>query len=281
MKTKIRINADDFGISPGCNSAVLKALAGGCLNSVSILATGDFLTDDAVTELRRVPELNCGVHLNLSYGRSLTRPPHLSRHGIFHLSFVALLLKSLFSPSLRREIESEWEAQINALRQRGISLAHLDSHRHVHLIPWLYAIAIRLAERYSIPEVRHARESLLFSLRLGRSLRLLRNGGIIKWLVLQACGLFCPRRTERKLFSVLYTGEIHAEMIQRLWQNPTPQKLEIILHPGIPELDRNIRFHTSAEQFYRLSPKRRQELQIGQLSLKCPLETTNNKTNES
>jgi len=49
-----------------------------------------------------------------------------------------------------REVEKEWEAQIGKIRAAGIEPTHLDGHKHVHMLPGLFEIALRLAKRHGI-----------------------------------------------------------------------------------------------------------------------------------
>ncbi len=259
MKPLLRINVDDLGISPGCNAAAAEAARCGGVHSASILATGDYMEDAFLRVVGPFPNLEYGVHLNLTYGRSLSASPQLTRNGLFRYGFLGLLLQTAWRPALRREVEIEWDTQIRALMFRGVRISHLDSHRHVHMIPWLYRIAVRLADKYGIPEVRHARERIRFSLRIARSAEVFTNGGLVKLLILRALGLFCPRRTERSLFSVLYTGRIRAEMLDRLAAASSP--VEALVHPGFPGLDQPVQFYDTNEQAYRLSPHRRAELE--------------------
>ncbi|NOY82620.1 MAG: ChbG/HpnK family deacetylase [Kiritimatiellaeota bacterium] len=259
MKPNNRINADDLGISPGCNAAIAQAIEHGYVNSVSILATGDYLEDAFLKVIGRFPDIDFGVHLNLTYGRSATTAPHLTRHGAFCHGFIGLLLRSAASSRFREAVEAEWDAQIRFLTFRGLKLTHLDSHRHVHMIPWLYRIAQRLAGRYDIPEIRHTRERAVFSIRVGRRGGFILNGGLPKFLVLKLLGAFCPPTTDREMFSILYTGALRAEMLQRLLAES--RRVEVVVHPGLPELDQGVRFYGVQEREYRLSADRYREFE--------------------
>jgi len=67
----IIINADDVGISPGCNAAVAECVAKEGVNSVSFIANGEYL-DDALKRIPRSLKIHTGVHLTLSYGPALS-----------------------------------------------------------------------------------------------------------------------------------------------------------------------------------------------------------------
>jgi len=52
------------------------------------------------------------------------------------------------------EIEKELRAQIEKVLAAGIVATHLDSHKHVHVLPALGRMSIKLARQYGIPAVR-------------------------------------------------------------------------------------------------------------------------------
>src|SRR5258708_29687050 len=60
---------------------------------------------------------------------------------------------------LFEEAEREWDAQIRKVRGAGIQPTHLDGHKHVHMLPGLFEIALRLAKRHGIGAARVALEN--------------------------------------------------------------------------------------------------------------------------
>jgi predicted glycoside hydrolase/deacetylase ChbG (UPF0249 family) len=64
------------------------------------------------------------------------------------------LMKGRIDP---REIELELAAQIQRVKEAGLSVSHLDSHQHTHFFPPLRPIVLRLAERYGIRGLRAGR----------------------------------------------------------------------------------------------------------------------------
>jgi chitin disaccharide deacetylase len=65
------VNADDFGMAPGVNRAILEAHRTGIVTSTSLLANGAAF-DEAAAAARATPTLAVGVHLNLTQGRPLS-----------------------------------------------------------------------------------------------------------------------------------------------------------------------------------------------------------------
>src|SRR6266852_8305711 len=57
------------------------------------------------------------------------------------------------------EVEKEGEAQIRKVRDAGVLVTHLDGHKHVHMLPGLFEIALRLAKRHGIGAIRVSLEA--------------------------------------------------------------------------------------------------------------------------
>ena len=69
-----------------------------------------------------------------------------------------LLLRIAKGSLLAEEVEHEWDAQIQKIRDAGISPTHLDGHKHVHMLPGLFQIALRLAKKHGIRAIRVSHE---------------------------------------------------------------------------------------------------------------------------
>src|SRR4029453_3476588 len=109
------------------------------------------------------PGLGVGVHLNLSDGKP-TAPAGqvkslLNEHGKFAGGPESLLLRLTTKSLNRKEVEKEWEAQIEKVRGAGIRPTHRDGHKHVQMLPGLFGIALRLAKRHGIEAVRVSHEA--------------------------------------------------------------------------------------------------------------------------
>ena len=147
-KAQIIINADDFGYSPAINYAIMDSHLDGILTSTTMMANGKGF-DHAVNLSKSMPHLGIGVHLVLSYGKSLTQNKTLTdSKGYFH--GLKYLEENMAQIDLE-ELEKEWESQILKIREAGIPITHLDSHHHVHSMPALTPVFEKLALRYDLP----------------------------------------------------------------------------------------------------------------------------------
>lgn len=154
----ILITADDFGWTEGQNQAVERGAVCGVLRRASLLVNGTAFAH-AVAMAKRLPMLGVGVHLTLCEGQPLLPAAELGplcegRKGAFPdgLGPIFALALSRRLPILA--IEREWRAQIERALSAGLVLSHLDGHKHVHLIPPLFSLAIRLCRDYGVPYLR-------------------------------------------------------------------------------------------------------------------------------
>jgi predicted glycoside hydrolase/deacetylase ChbG (UPF0249 family) len=156
------VNADDLGWTAGVNRGIADAHRNGIVTSTSLLANGSAF-DHGVRVAGGLPGLGVGVHLNLSDGpptsptgqvRSL-----LDENGKFLGGPESLLLRLTTKSLDVKEVEKEWDAQIQRVREAGIRPTHLDGHKHVHMLPGLFGIALRLAKRHGIEGIRVSHEA--------------------------------------------------------------------------------------------------------------------------
>lgn len=146
--TRLVLQADDFGLAPGVNHAIQEDLVSGALTSASIMM-GTPHARAALAWAAAHPRFDYGVHLNLTRGRPILSrdavPSLVTRSGEFP-SLGRFLVRFLIGRVRLGEVDAEWHAQLEAVRSRGVVVSHLDSHQHVHLLPWLSTrVAVPLA----------------------------------------------------------------------------------------------------------------------------------------
>lgn len=138
---RLIVNADDFGFTAGVNRGIAEAHTRGIVTSTTLMASGPAF-DDAIRLAKQTPQLDLGCHLVLIDGEPVLDAARLptitsrnsgsARFNDGLKSFAARALTNRFNPA---EIEAETSAQIRKIQSAGISVSHIDSHKHTHLFP--------------------------------------------------------------------------------------------------------------------------------------------------
>ena len=249
MKNLI-VNADDLGWTEGVNRGIAEAHRNGIVTSASLLANGAAFAS-AVELARSTPGLGVGVHLNLSDGEPVAPrelvPTLLNEKGEFAGGPEALLLRIAKRDVTVREVEQEWEAQIEKVKGAGIQPTHLDGHKHVHMLPGLFEVALRLAKRHGIAAIRVAHEAS--SLRSALSAGDEAHGSVVLMQGMQARGLKLLARDAREqaeragistadhFCGIAQTGEMTKEGVARLLRSLPEGTTELMSHPGYADQD--------------------------------------------
>jgi chitin disaccharide deacetylase len=243
------VNADDLGWTEGVNRGIADAHRNGLVTSASLLANGRAFSS-AIDVARGNPELGVGVHLNLSDGpptadaskiRSL-----LNAAGEFDGGPENLLLRVATRALSLDEVETEWEAQIRKVRDSGLCPTHLDGHKHVHMLPGLFQIAVHLAKKHGIRAIRVAHEESKLRALLASGEQ--KTGTALKQGV-QARGLKLLARDARELADhaglctadffcgIAQTGILTREGVENLLHHLPDGTTEFMCHPGYADGD--------------------------------------------
>lgn len=249
MKNLI-VNADDLGWTGGVNLGIAEAHGNGIVTSASLLANGEAFVS-AVELAKGREDLGVGVHLNLSDGPP-TAPRELvisllNDEGVFAGGPESILVKLARRSMLLSEVEEEWDAQIAKVREAGISPTHLDGHKHVHMLPGLFEIALKLAKRHEIGAIRvsHESSSMRAALASGekqKASQVLKQGVHARALKLLAreARQYAERvgiATTDYFCGIAQTGELTLAGVAKLLRTLPEGTTELMCHPGFLDGD--------------------------------------------
>lgn len=144
---RLIVNADDFGLSRGVNSGIVKAHRDGIVRSATVMVNQPAAVE-AFALARDHPGLGVGIHFVLTGGRpvadrveSLTGPD-----GSF------LRLPELTERAEPEHIRRELQAQLDRFLTSGLRPTHFDSHHHVcGLLPAAGEVLLDLAAALGVP----------------------------------------------------------------------------------------------------------------------------------
>lgn len=262
------VNADDLGWTEGVNRAIVDAHRKGLVTSSSLLANGRAFAS-ALAVAQSNPQLGVGVHLNLSDGPP-TAPAEevrglLNEGGDLEEGPESLLLRIASRGLALQEVEREWDAQIQKVRDAGIRPTHLDGHKHVQMLPGLFEIALRLAKKHEIHAIRVAHEestlrSVLASAGGPKAAVVFKQGVQARGLKLLAPDAremadHAGVTTADYFCGIAQTGALTREGIEKLLENLPDGTTELMCHPGY--VDEELR-----KTGTRLQESRQSELEI-------------------
>jgi predicted glycoside hydrolase/deacetylase ChbG (UPF0249 family) len=135
----------------------LRAHDEGIVTACSVTACGDDLTH-AAAALRARPALAAGAHLTLVAARPLSPaaevPSLVTPTGEFLPGFTAFVRRYHTGHIKLDEVERELRRQLDRLAEAGLAIGHLNSHQHLHALPGVFAVVLRLARERGIGYVR-------------------------------------------------------------------------------------------------------------------------------
>ena len=235
MKSLI-ITADDFGAAREVNDAVEAAHRSGALTAASLMVTGPAATD-AIARARAMPKLGVGLHLVLVDGRPAlpaARIPNLvDSDGFFRDGMARAGAAMFFLPHVRRQLAAEIEAQFRAFAATGLTLDHVNAHKHFHLHPTIASFVIATGKRFGLRGARAPFEpaGVLAAIEPGAK----RRGAaalapFAKGLGrrLRRAGLLVPDQ----VFGLTWSGAMTKERLQALVEHLPEGLSEIYMHPA-------------------------------------------------
>ena len=145
-------NADDLGMTPSVNLAILNCFQNQYINSASLLTNTDYFDDtvDLIHENKSI--YNIGVHVNFADGKPVTNFREyswLNEDRSWNLSKTNRKL-AILSTEAKTAFSNEIAAQIDKALSSKVNINHLDSHYHLHTQPNFYTLFVNAAKHYKL-----------------------------------------------------------------------------------------------------------------------------------
>ncbi len=232
------VTADDAGLHPGMTLGVVKAHDEGIVTACSVVAAGRAF-EHAVPLLRERPGLDVGIHFTLVGERPLSPPERvrslLGRDGALLPDFRAFTFRYLAGGIDPAEIEEELRRQLDRLLAAGLPVVHANSHQHLHVLPGVFEIVLRLAEEHAIPYVRLPGDPAAVRRPSPRSAQIAALGLLgqrARWRLEESGG---PRAADRTV-GVLDAGRLTPRRLVRILAD-VGGVAELVCHPGLGDRD--------------------------------------------
>ena len=232
---RLVVTADDFGVAPAVNAAVIEAHVHGILTAASLMV-GAPAVAEAVALAHAHPRLGVGLHLVLVDGVPVLPasavPDLVDSHGRFRDDMVRAGLAFAVSAATRRQLEAEITAQFEAFAATGLRLDHVNAHKHFHLHPVIAGLVLRIGARFGMRAVRAPIEPAAV-LRMAEPSTSVTGDVATPWAMLlrrrlRSAGLIVPDQ----VFGLRWSGHMTAARVAALIAALPPGLSEIYFHPA-------------------------------------------------
>ncbi len=281
---KVIINNDDLALTYGTTKGITRCFRKGITTSTSIIVNGSSFEYSVKSLIRGdLRGIGFGIHLNLTDGVAFEKKL-ADRRGNYKFSFISLLKEVTVNKNILKIIGRDLEAQIQKLLSTGLKIDHIDSDKHVHMIPDIFEITCKLAVKYKIPYIRTTREPLYFS--ESNFLYPIYSLNIFKNLILNYfSGINIHTASKYHLsftdavYGVLYSDQMSINSFKSAVENAQSHNfrtVEILSHPGVTQDPKDKHFISPLMKEY--SQEKNRELEMYALldkELKYFLKTNN------
>jgi len=189
-----------------------------------------------VRRANRLPDLRVGLHVVLADGLAClppeTIPGLVDGDGHMDGQMFARGVRYFASPSVRRQLESEIRAQFIAFARTGLTLDHVNVHKHFHLHPTLLDMLLRIGPEYGMSAVRVPDEPLWFASQAGW---LSAAGSLLlaPWITLMKQRLNRARMLHNdRVFGIAASGAMDEATLLEILRRLPAGITEIYLHPA-------------------------------------------------
>ncbi len=259
---RLIVNADDLGLTEGVNRGILAAHEQGIVTSSTLMAVGSAFYD-AVRITSTAPRLGVGCHVVLTDGSALLSPTDIptvaNSSGEFERSFGRFVARALMGGIRPAELQAEATAQIRKLQSAGITVSHIDTHKHTHLFPRVLSPVLQAARACGIRAVRNPFGRIAFNLIANRPKLWKRFGqmSILNKLAnrFQKTVRDSGLRTTDGSIGVVATGSMDEHLFGLVLRDLPEGTWELVTHPGHNDADLgqiSTRLRESREQELRL-----------------------------
>jgi hopanoid biosynthesis associated protein HpnK len=154
---RLIVNADDFGLTSGVNRAIVEAHQRGVVTSSTLMANGVAFAE-AVQLAKGAPRLSVGCHIVLIDGKPVSRVETLSsltNGSAFRDGLKSFSARALAGRMDAHEIVAEATAQIRKIQSTGMSVSHIDTHKHTHVFPQILRPLLAAAKECGVRALRN------------------------------------------------------------------------------------------------------------------------------
>lgn len=261
---RLIVNADDFGFTSGVNRGIVEAHSHGIVTSTTLMANGAAFTE-AIELSKTTADLSIGCHVVLIDGEPVMdseKLPSLTSSRRFRVGLKSFAARAITGQLDADQIFQEAAAQIHKLQSAGISVSHVDTHKHTHLFPRILHSLLRAAGSCGVRAVRNP-----FGPRWPmRSSQLMKRPNLwTRYAQVRILGTFANKfrsavdregfATTNGTLGIEVTGTLDETLFHAIAQSIPEGTWEFVCHPGYNDADlraANTRLRESRETELRV-----------------------------
>lgn len=242
---RLIVNADDFGLTHGVNRAIIAGNSNGVVTSTTLMANAK-ATAEAMDLAKAQPSLKIGCHVVLIDGNPLSAnlPSLTNGSSRFRSSLKRFAFDAVGKKIAADEIEREAETQLRKIQAGGLTISHVDSHKHTHMFPQILRPVLRAAKTCGIRAVRNPFEPLRTwptGMVLGNPGLWMRSSAVLAFQMFAA--EFRKALKENGMVStdgtvgIAATGMMDQKILSRILGALPEGNWELVCHPGYSDAD--------------------------------------------
>jgi len=147
--TRLIINADDFGLNGDVNRGIIMAREAGAITNTTLMIKKEGASE-AIDYALANPSFSVGLHIDIDEIVLGERKGSKRFEETY-------LTQRLADPQILDAIEEDLLAQLELFEKSGLPLSHIDSHHHLHALPQLFYVILKVLEGRRIRTMRVAK----------------------------------------------------------------------------------------------------------------------------
>lgn len=208
----------------------------GALSAASLMVAGPAAAH-AIAIAKRLPSLRVGLHLVVVDGDPVLPkefiPDIVDRDGRFDAGMVRAAFNHAFRPRVRNQYAREIAAQFDAFRKSGLTLDHVNAHKHFHVHPGIASQILTIGRENGMKALRVPHEPVEVLSKIEPAATPIPLHIMTPWVrVLQRRAKGFGLRTPDAVFGLRWSGGMTAPRLVGLLGHLPPGLTEIYMHPA-------------------------------------------------
>jgi len=192
---------------------------------------------DAVRRARAMPNLRVGLHVVLVEAAPALPPERIpdlvGPDGRFRTDMARLALEMTVRPRVRAQMAAEIAAQFAAFAVTGLTLDHVNAHKHFHLHPVIAHELIATGTKFGARAIRVPFEPTAVLRAIEPAAAALAPWLLGQWArVLRAQARRAGMATPAAVFGLAWSGAMTRERVRGLLEKLPAGLIEIYTHPA-------------------------------------------------